>query len=693
ALDDLDRSLLLLGGQPRAAEALDSRGFLLSQMGRPAEASADLVRALDLYRKAGDRRGEAVALNDLGILRQAQGSRREAREAFETAATGFRDLGDHPNEAAVLVNLGRLRAGDGDLAGAESAFRRALQAYAAAGRPAGEVWARMGLAQVTYARGDVKKALRDAETSLAQLERLRLQPGSLSLRASLFASYQDAFAAAVDMAMELHRREPAAGHDVHAFEISERARARSLLDALGRAAVDPPPIAPALQARETAAGDRLAAAERRRAALVAASAPPGRVAEAELELRRCLAEIERLEAASRPAEPPAGLRTLTLREVRQETLDPSTVLLEYALGERRSFLWAVSSRGFRSYELPPRQELESAALRAHALLVDSRRLLARGQTDAALAELSRLVLGSAAAELTRDRLVIVPAGALHLIPFGALPDPAVPGSPLLVHHEIVSAPSASSLAAIHRRAAGRGRPPAVVAVLADPVFDAADPRVTGRREPPALLAAAVRRGVTKPARPFSRLLSSREEARTVLALAPPGERLAALDFAARRSLAVGGALERFRIIHFATHGVVDTQHPELSGIALSMVDERGRPQNGFLRAYEIYRLRLPADLVVLSACETALGKDVRGEGVVGLARAFLYAGTQRVLVSLWPLEDKATAELMRRFYEGLFRRGLPPAEALRQAQTALRSQAGRQAPYYWAGFVLLGDWH
>jgi CHAT domain-containing protein len=221
-------------------------------------------------------------------------------------------------------------------------------------------------------------------------------------------------------------------------------------------------------------------------------------------------------------------------------------------------------------------------------------------------------------------------------------------------------------------------------VLADPVFDVTDPRVT-RRENSVPLG-------TGTARPFSRLLFSREEASLAADLAPPGERRVDLDFAARREVATRGALERFRIVHFATHAVVDSEHPELSGIALSMVDETGRPQDGFLRVSEIYRLHLAADLVVLSACETALGKDVRGEGVVGLTRAFLHAGATRVLVSLWPVEDRATADLMRRFYAGLFRDGLTPAAALRQAQDDLRRQPNRQAPHYWAGFVLQGDW-
>ncbi|MFP5286390.1 MAG: CHAT domain-containing protein, partial [Thermoanaerobaculia bacterium] len=443
-----------------------------------------------------------------------------------------------------------------------------------------------------------------AEAALGQIESLRAEPASFELRSSFFASQQDPFADYVDLLMELHRREPATGHDRAALEASERAKARRLLDLLA-------------------------------------------------------------EAGAGRAGNPLPFQPLPLPEIRERVLDEETLLLEISLGAERSFLWAVTRGRLESFELPPRRVLEGAARRTHALLADSRRTLARAQAGKALAELSRLLLGPVAGRLDERRLLFVPDGALHLIPFGALPLPSAAGEPLLTRHEVAVLPSASSLAAMRWDAAARQPPPGVIAVLADPVF----------RE----------RG------PFAHLPFSRHEARTLLALAPPGERLAALGAAANREMVTSGALERFRIVHFATHAVLDPERPELSGIALSMVDEKGRPRESFLRAHEIYRLRLPADLVVLSACETALGREVRGEGLVGLTQAFFHAGARRVLVSLWPVDDEATAELMRRFYQGLFQGGLPPAEALRQAQDSLRREPRWSPPSYWAGFILQGE--
>jgi CHAT domain-containing protein len=146
------------------------------------------------------------------------------------------------------------------------------------------------------------------------------------------------------------------------------------------------------------------------------------------------------------------------------------------------------------------------------------------------------------------------------------------------------------------------------------------------------------------------------------------------------------------MLHFSTHGLLDSRHPELSGLVLSLVDEVGQPQEGFLRLNEIYGLRLNADLVVLSACQTGLGRQVSGEGLIGLTRGFMYAGSKRVMASLWEVDDAATTELMKRFYKGVLQEKLPPAAALRAAQIEMLQRKHWQSPYYWGAFMLQGDW-
>jgi CHAT domain-containing protein len=197
---------------------------------------------------------------------------------------------------------------------------------------------------------------------------------------------------------------------------------------------------------------------------------------------------------------------------------------------------------------------------------------------------------------------------------------------------------------------------------------------------------ALESGVEK----LERLYFSGLEAEAIASFAPERQRLKAVGFLANKTNATNADLSDYRIVHFATHGLVNTRHPELSGIVLSLVDERGQPIDGFLRLHEIYNLRLNADLVVLSACQTALGKEIKGEGFIGLSRGFMYAGAPRVVASLWRIDDRATAELVGLFYKAMLEKKLPAAAALTQAQKEMSKKW--PSPYYWAGFTLQGEW-
>jgi CHAT domain-containing protein len=325
-----------------------------------------------------------------------------------------------------------------------------------------------------------------------------------------------------------------------------------------------------------------------------------------------------------------------------------------------------------------------------------------------------MLLGPATAQLGAKRLVVVAPGALSYLPFAALPAPedekrlAGDYEPLIAKHEVVSVPSASVLSIIRHETAGRQRAAKSVAVLADPVFEESDPRLESAKkgnssgEPAAAPASdaerselmrAIRTMNFSEARAgFTRLPFSRQEAASIFALTPRGTGLKATDFNASRDLAKSRELSQYRILHFATHGLLNSERPELSGLIFSLVDQKGRQQDGFLRLHEIYNLQLNADLVVLSACETGLGKEIKGEGLIGLTRGFMYAGVPRVVASLWKVDDFATAELMKLFYQRMLKDGLPAGAALRAAQLELSRQKRWASPYYWAGFVLHGEW-
>jgi CHAT domain-containing protein len=274
---------------------------------------------------------------------------------------------------------------------------------------------------------------------------------------------------------------------------------------------------------------------------------------------------------------------------------------------------------------------------------------------------------------------------------------------LLASFEVAYAPSASVVATLRQEQ----HPPArrTVAVFADPVFEENDPRVLGSARgriaegaapglgSSALGERALRSFTAGGTRGFlTRLPFTRLEARAIASLVPRGVTREATGFAANRRAATNPGLSEFRIVHFATHGLLNTEHPDLSGLVLSLVDPQGRRQDGFLRLHDVYNLRLAADLVVLSGCQTALGKDLRGEGLIGLTRGFMYAGAKAVVASLWQVDDESTAELMKRFYRGMLKENRRPADALRQAQLELSRTKRWSAPFYWAGFVLQGDW-
>jgi CHAT domain-containing protein len=326
-----------------------------------------------------------------------------------------------------------------------------------------------------------------------------------------------------------------------------------------------------------------------------------------------------------------------------------------------------------------------------------------------------MLLTPVATLLGDKRLVVVGDGVLQYIPFAALPMPTGGASnteapPLVVQHEIVSLPSASTLAVLRHEASSRKGATKLLAVLADPVFERSDERFKASARQPAnsaatgmsrgderglgltVTSAAQDSGVAAAGLRIPRLPATRREAEEISKLAPPAALEESLDFAANRAAATDPKLGDYRFVHFATHGFLDSQHPELSGILLSLFDEQGMPQNGFLRAHEVFNLKLSADVVVLSACQTGLGKDVKGEGLIGLTRGFMYAGAPRVVVSLWSVNDAATAELMMRFYRGMLVEKLRPAQALEAAQVSMLHDKRFSDPFYWAAFTLQGEW-
>ena len=766
AFDFFERATPLIhrvGDPVEEARVFTGMAFVYGRVGEKQSALDYYERALSLFRAANYLNGEASTLGSAGRVYYLLGDTQKAFEYHRRALLIFREISDHRLEVSELKELGRLYDSGGDKTGAlknyllalsferahkdlseemdtlnlmgrvyegQARMRRALECYERALSLSrrteylfGEAATLYNLSRAERAGGDLTAARSRAESALEVVESLRAKVASQDLRASYFASVRRLYELYINLLMELHGQNPDAGYDAAAFEASERGRARSLLETLAAARVGVrDKAAPELLEREAALREQLNRKLKLRAQTAEAGQSGAEAAALTREIDELTARYHEADAQVRASvteyTAQSQPRPLGLREIRERDLDDDTLLLEFSLGEERSYLWVVSRDSLRSYELPPRGEIEAAAGRVRSLLVapalvqgeafDSRRERMKGTEDAywrEAAALSEMLLAQAAASLGTKRLLIVADGALQYIPFNALPVPGRVGdpTPLLVEHEVTHQPSASALATL-RGVEEKRRPAArAVAVFADPVFDAGDSRLVSGRDSSYEAAQAQTReaelsralrdvGPTWDRGNIPRLLASRAEAEGILGVMSDGDNLNAIGFDADKAAATGPELSQYRIIHFATHGVLDSEHPELSGLLLSRFDSSGRPKEGFLRLDDIYNLNLPADLVVLSACNTGLGKDVKGEGLVGLVRGFMYAGSTRVVASLWKVDDDATAELMTRFYREMLEEKKSPAAALREAQVAMWRQRHWRAPYYWAAFVLQGEY-
>ncbi|HEX2164584.1 MAG TPA: CHAT domain-containing tetratricopeptide repeat protein, partial [Thermoanaerobaculia bacterium] len=620
-----------------------------------------LDQALDLAREAGDRRLRTTVFDRRGTVLASTGRHAAARRNYLDALAEVEGTEDHRAHGAVIANLGRLARLAGDAGGAAHLLRRALAVLARAGDAEGEAFTGLELARALRALGRPAEAERELARAIERVESARAGLPSTTSRSAFLSHRREIYDELIDLLMVRAASDPEGGHHLAALAVAERSHARSLVDSIS-AAGDPP----ASGETRRAVMAEVAGLDLERARLRGRDAPRERLATLERRLGRLTRLAERL--AGPPAQP-AG-RLLTAAGL-ASVLDADTDLLVFSLGAVRSYAWLVDAGGaVEWFALPAAATLEGFARRTASELARRRRdslPLPSGGASAALAD---RLLADIAPRLDVRRLAVVPDGALHLVPFQALPVPGGAGDLLLDRVEVVVVPSPSALA--RQRARPVAPRPAGVLVVADPVFSATDPRAGGELVlAAASLPADLERSMTDlDLARLPRLRWTRREARSIVAAARPGRSRLLVDFAADRRRLLAGDLARHRVLHFATHSLLHPDDPQLSGIVLSLVGPDGGSRDGFLRAWEISALDLPVELAVLSACSTALGREVRAEGLIGLPQAFFRAGVRRVVVSHWPVHDRATAELMAVFYDGLLRRGLGPAAALAEAQRA-----------------------
>lgn len=699
ALDYYNQSLILYQQiREKAGESvtLNNIGTVYLDFREQQKALDYFQQSLSLTRQVGDKIGEARSLNNIGTIYLSLGEKQKALDYFQQSLPLFQFAENKLGLATALNNIGKIYIALEEQQKALDYFNQSLPLYQQVGNRGGEAQTLYHIASVQRSQGNLNAALTQIKTVISIVENLRTKIGSQELRTSYFATVQDYYQFYIDLLMQLHKQKPSQGYDALALETSERARARSLLELLTEANANiRQGVETKLLTQEQELRQKLDASEQRRIKLLASDYKESQLQALDKEIAELLEQYRQVQARIRATSPSYAALTqpqpLSLAQIQQQVLDDNTLLLEYSLGEKQSYLWAVTNKNIISYELPKRSEIE-------AIIQKSRRDITTPylRESQSIKDLSQIILAPIAKQLGQKRLVIVTDGALQYVPFAALNTPGSSNyQPLLLNHEIIHLPSASTIAILRRENKQRQAAPQILAVLADPVFSRDDERLQGKTKPshlPATETIALSRAATNSDINFERLRFTRTEAEQILSLVPANKGKQAFDFIASRTTATSKELSQYQIIHFATHGILNSQQPELSGVVLSLFDHQGTPQNGFLRLHDIFNLNLQAELVVLSACQTGLGEEIRGEGLVGLTRGFMYAGSPRVVVSLWSVDDQATSELMTVFYKKMLQQGFKAATALRAAQLETWRNQKYAAPYYWAAFTMQGEW-
>jgi len=692
-------------------------------MGHFDQALAFYEQSLKLSRAAGKVRTEANALREIAQIYDAQGHTQQALQQYRGIQAFYESIGDRQVQALILNSEGDVLVRLGQTKQALEVFGKALSLSEKLGDRGIVIDTLFNLARAHQKAGNLEIALSFIERSIRDIEDLRRNVGSPDFRASYFSGVQQHYKLGIEILMQLDEATPGQGFAVEAFLMSDKSRARLLVDLLteSRAALREGATADLL-ARERALRDLLRVRVQSQWNSTPSNANSAETTEAAAEMTQLRLEYEEVQSQLRKQNPHltslVQSAPLNLEQIQHELRD-DTLLLQYELGKERSYLWAVTSNSFQCHRLPAGKIIEDAAHEVYKLMTARQGFEGKASRDYRAeieaadklldekgSSLSQMLLGSVAEELKNRRLLLVTEGALQYVPLDALPvpktvEPSDPRLTLADTNEIVGTASMSTLVAIRNAREAKRSPRKVVAVIADPVFSPHDDRV--QNEGPATVRTAAwdqsSQGSASQTSEnalrggeFVRLAHASEEADAISAAAPQGTSLVAKGFDASRETAMDPQIGEYQIVHFATHGLLDSQNPGSSGIVLTMVDRNGTTKNGVMALPDIYSLDLSAELTVLSACQSALGKDIKGEGFVGLTHSFMAAGSKSVVASLWKVDDRATAALMRQLYKSMLQKGMTPAAALRAAKLEIRREKQWSAPYYWAGFVLQGEY-
>ncbi len=671
AIENMEKGLQIydnLNNKIRTGVILNQIGYVYANMGDLSSALEKLNEAAAIMKEENDTLELASVYNNLGIVLQSAGRTEKSLEYYNNAialyekqqafmeelpilsniGTTFFDLKDYAKaeeyhlralrisrdieakdeEARCLLNLANDQNLLNKLQDARSNYNKALEIARSLNNP-DLIWRIMvGTAEYYEQSGDITRAVELNDSALTVLEEMRKILRSEEWKTSFMAQERYVFEDLVDMLSRLHKVDLTRSYDKLAFKYAEQSKSRGLLD------------------------------------LLSESSP------------------ENQTALNNSEEAPVYNRTVSLEEAQDMCSDKNIVILEYFVGDSSSTLWAITRSAYQIYVLPDRKTLQEKIEAIRFALLDPQQGISEFFTQAGISLYEELIKPVEPLLTKRSRLVVIPDGVLNYLPFEVLltekkkPSEVTNYSdtPFLVKKYPISYGQSASvlkkLISKTEEATGQKAVGNRLLAIGDPFYE--DTLFNSRVK-------------------YTRLEFSGKEIERIASLFPGGSSEIYLrSMATEEGFKRNGELNGFKYIHFATHGLIDEDEPNFSSLVLTCTNGSG--EDGLLQADEIFKLKLNADLVVLSACQTGLGKLVKGEGIVGLTRAFMYAGTPSVLVSLWSVSDMSTAALMGEFYKNLIKNKLSKTDALRKAQLTLISDEKYALPFYWAPFILIGDW-
>lgn len=690
-----------------------SLGKALNTCGEMDEATLHLREALRLGlsgKKYHDVIGTYV---ELAKVSEKAGDHSQAEKYYHEALAVLRLMDYGWSRSQVYRGLGNLYLKQGLPTQSRPYYLKSLEIDSSTLDRFDEADSLYNLARLDSLEGNPETALASLEESLKITESLSSNVVNSKLQGSFVSNVFDRYELYINLLMKANRDSRDEAFAVRALQAAERSRARSMLEnlALSEANIlkDASPET-VRQEKETRA--LLNAKADKLTGLLGSNRDPSEIRKVEAEIEEVRGRLEEIKADLKQKSPIYSAikdpPVFDVTEFQAKILDGNSLLLEFSLGKAESYLWVVGKTQFSYYVLPPREQIESKIEKLRNLLSQQTKLpdeeIEVFQNRVAEAELeysreaqalSNELLGQAADKLAGKRLIVVADGKLHYFPLSALPLPnSTTDDPILLSNEVIYEPSAAALTIIRNNAAAGARPQKDLLIISDPVFSKVDARLEKNVDADAGLISTVLSNFRSfsSLETLSRLTASADEAESITKVVGAAGTTAMSGFAANRDSVLNDAISDYRVLHFATHGLVDEERPELSGIVLSLFDKAGNPQNGgFIRLQDVYGMNLNADLVVLSACDTGLGQEIRGEGLISLNNAFLQAGSKSVVSSLWKVEDTATKELMTEFYQGMAAENLTSSQALQRAKIKLRGDPRFRSPFYWASFTALGN--